>query len=71
MPNNWLFLALDEIFITVIPPTPPPSNEPSEWAVESIKKLTSLGITDGTRPKEFATREEVMVMIARLLDTLQ
>ena len=40
----------------------------SEWAKESLEKGKELGITDGTRPKEYATREEVITMIVRSLD---
>ena len=41
-------------------------DEPSSWAKESWDKATTKGIVDGSRPKEFATREEVIVMIDRM-----
>lgn len=39
---------------------------PSFWARESWKWAKSLGISDGTRPKSSATREEVVTMLYRL-----
>ena len=35
----------------------------SGWAGELLQKAKSAGITDGSRPQSFATREEVAVMI--------
>lgn len=37
----------------------------SEWAQEAVDLAIELGITDGTRMKEPATREEVITMIMR------
>lgn len=39
----------------------------SSWATSSIADAKKAGITDGTRPKSFATREEVIVMLDRLM----
>lgn len=39
--------------------------EASDWAGPEIEKAKSAGVTDGSRPKAFATREEVMAMIIR------
>ena len=36
----------------------------SEWAAEKLKQAKAAGITDGTRPRGFATREEVALMVA-------
>ena len=37
--------------------------QPSKWAKESWKEAKAEGITDGSRPQGFATREEVAAMI--------
>lgn len=39
----------------------------SDWAKEEMAEAIKRGITDGTRPQEPATREEVAVMIVRAL----
>ncbi len=36
---------------------------PSAWAREGLAQAKEKGITDGTRPKAFATREEVALMV--------
>jgi N-acetylmuramoyl-L-alanine amidase len=40
-------------------------NKPSSWAKEAWEWAKKEGITDGTRPKELATREEIVTMIYR------
>ena len=40
-------------------------NKPSDWAKEAWEWAKKEGITDGTRPKEPATREEIVTMIYR------
>lgn len=42
-------------------------NTVSDWAKEEMAEAIKRGITDGTRPQEPATREEVAVMIVRAL----
>ena len=37
----------------------------SDWAAEKLKQAKAAGITDGTRPRGFATREEVALMVQR------
>ena len=37
----------------------------SDWAKDGLEKAKAAGITDGTRPQSFATRQEVAVMIAK------
>ena len=37
----------------------------SDWAAEKLKQAVAAGITDGTRPRGFATREEVALMVQR------
>jgi len=39
--------------------------KPSDWAKEDWEKATEEGITDGTRPKGFVTREQAVTMIKR------
>lgn len=39
--------------------------EPSKWAVTDIEQAKADGISDGSRPKGYATREEVISMITR------
>lgn len=43
----------------------------SEWAKESRKKLMELGITDGTNPKNYITREEAWTLLDRLYNLYQ
>lgn len=38
---------------------------PSRWAEEELQKAMEAGITDGTRPGGYATREEVAAMVFR------
>ena len=40
----------------------------SEWAKEHREKLMELGVTDGTRPQDQVTREELWTMLGRLLN---
>ena len=40
-------------------------DKPSSWAKEAWEWAKKEGITDGTRPKEPATREEIVTMIYR------
>lgn len=39
----------------------------SSWAAQSIADMKKQGVTDGTRPKAFTTREEVLVMLDRMM----
>ena len=41
---------------------------PSGWAVPELTRAVELGITDGTRPQSYATRQEVAVMLTRAID---
>ena len=41
-------------------------NKASSWAKESWAKAIAAGITDGSRPQDAATREELVVMLDRL-----
>lgn len=41
------------------------SSTPSQWAEESWKEAQEKNITDGSRPKGYATREEVTAMVLR------
>jgi N-acetylmuramoyl-L-alanine amidase len=38
---------------------------PSDWAKDELKKAQELGITDGSRPQAFVTRQEAAVMAVR------
>lgn len=40
-------------------------NTPSNWAKEEYNEAVELKITDGTRPRMYATREETVIMIKR------
>ena len=46
-------------------------NKPSNWAKEYWQEAIDKGITDGTRPKDNITREEVAVMIMRALKQIK
>lgn len=39
--------------------------EPSGWAVDELAEAVAAGITDGTRPRGYATREEAAIMVKR------
>ena len=38
----------------------------SDWAREELQRAKEHGITDGTRPRGYATREEAAIMVERL-----
>ncbi len=44
---------------------------PAGWAVEELTEAQDLGITDGTRPEMYATRQETAIMVKRALKTTQ
>ena len=39
--------------------------EPSGWAVDELAEAVAAGITDGSRPRGYATREEAAIMVKR------
>lgn len=39
--------------------------EPSPWAIKEVEDAKKMGITDGSNPQMFATRQEVMMMTYR------
>lgn len=39
--------------------------QPSDWAKEELRQAMEAGITDGTRPQGYATRQEVAAMVLR------
>lgn len=43
----------------------------SAWAKEDVEEAVALGITDGSRPQDVATRQEVMAMMNRLYKRLK
>lgn len=43
---------------------------PSSWATDGIAYLKAKGVTDGTRPKDLATRQEVMLLIKKGFENL-
>lgn len=45
--------------------------EPSEWAKPFWQKFKAMGFFDGTRPKEMATREEVITINAKAYESLK
>lgn len=38
---------------------------PDDWAKSEMREAIDLGITDGTRPKGYATRQEAAIMVLR------
>ena len=44
--------------------------EVSSWAVKEYDEAKKLGITDGTRPQGYATREQVALMVLRGINKL-
>jgi len=51
-----------------MPVSTPDSDEPSSWAKESWDWAKRERITDGTRPKDNASREQMVVMLHRALE---
>lgn len=47
------------------------ATEPSEWAKETWAKAVDFGITDGTAPQRYATRQEVAAMLVRVMDLVK
>lgn len=45
--------------------------KPSNWAKDEFEEAKKLGITDGTRPGDMATREEVAIMNLRVYKLLK
>lgn len=39
--------------------------EPSDWAIPEFAKAIKRGITDGSRPLDFATRQDTAIMVKR------
>ena len=39
----------------------------SSWAAQSIADMKKQSVTDGARPRAFTTREEVLVMLDRMM----
>lgn len=46
----------------------PENNTPSSWAKEAWEWAKNEGLLDGTRPKDYLTREELAVVLKRLAD---
>lgn len=46
----------------------PDGQVPSGWAEEELNKAVKYGITDGSRPRSYARREDVMVMVERAVE---
>lgn len=42
-------------------------SEPDTWAVTAVQQAVASGITDGQRPRDVATRQEVAIMVDRAL----
>lgn len=45
-------------------------SSPSAWAVESVEKAKDMGISDGSNPLSYTTREQTMSMIMRAVETM-
>ena len=39
--------------------------KPSSWAEDELAEAVAAGITDGSRPRGYATREEAAIMVLR------
>lgn len=42
-------------------------NEASDWAKEELEEAIKLGITDGSRPRDLSSRQEVALMVERAI----
>ena len=49
---------------------PPSGNKPSDWAADAWNWAKAHGLNDGTRPRDYATREEVAAFIYRAVKHL-
>lgn len=58
--------VMDRIAEMNKPPQVVPQQEVSEWAVDAREWVMQTGISDGTRPKDPVTREEVWTMLYRM-----
>ncbi len=68
-PYSWdTFLAKVKKSLETPVAAAPKMDEPSAWAVEPWKRGIDIGLTDGSRPRDAATREEVVTMILRAID---
>lgn len=55
--------------VTAVNPAQVPNiQKPSEWAKEAWQQAKSIGLCDGTRPKDKCTREEVVAMMMTLFN---
>jgi len=61
-PVEWAKLKSD-IHAAVAPPPAPKPDEPADWAKHAWNWGKAHGITDGTRPKDNITRQEVVQML--------
>lgn len=52
-------------------PKPIDTNKPSKWAEEEWQRGIDLGITEGGRPQDTTTREELIAVAVRLYDLLK
>ena len=53
--------------VVVPPPVTPPAAGVADWAKEAWAWAVANGITDGTRPADNATRQEVVTLLHRVL----
>lgn len=61
-------MTRDEVIKIVEEILQPKDQDPSSWAKEEWADAKHIGLTDGTNPKSYATREQVAAMIMRSLN---
>lgn len=62
MTKDEVIKLIDERIKTVLKGE---NTEPSNWAKEELAEAVEMGITDGQRPRGYATREEAAIMVLR------
>lgn len=71
-PGDYLFERLGQLATEVNTAlNADAGTEPSSYAKEPWEWATSLGITDGTNPKNPASREQVICMLKRMYDKMK
>ncbi len=69
-PGDWLYSRMgklaEEVNKLIVPMSNPEKDEVASWAKEAHRWVVENGISDGTRPSDTVTREEVWTMLHRM-----
>lgn len=70
-PSSTYGIDIVRMMEELIATSEPIPNNVSSWAQEAWSWATKNGITDGTRPKDIATREEIVTMLYRFKEVIK